>query len=93
MKDNQMDRDLTPDEIMKQWETLRKDILSYWDVVTGVLVPAIQQVMDAICAFVVQLQRVQLLTDLMQHWWMPDWLAYWLSDKWPERWLPELRFE
>jgi len=97
IKDNQMDRDLTDlthDEVMEQWEVLRQSIVSYyWGTLTEVSVLFIRQVVDAIHRFMTQLQRVQLLADLRQHWWMPDWFACLLIAKWPERWLPELRFE
>lgn len=93
MRGNRMDKDLTLDEAKEQWEVLRQSVLSYWEVITETFIPAIRQVMDAIHAFVVQLQRVQLCANLMRRWWIPDRLARWLSDKWPERWLPELRLE
>ena len=87
-----MDKDLTHDEVMEQWETLRQSILDCWEIITEVLVPVFRQSMDAICAFVVQLRRFQLQFDLVHRWRMSSRFAYWLSDKWPERWLPELRF-
>lgn len=55
--------------------------------------PVFRQVMDETYELVVQLRRFQLQFDLVHHWGMSNRFAYWLSDKWPERWLPELRFE
>ena len=94
-EDNQMDRDLTdltPDEIMERWEALRQRVVNCWEAMAEVLPPAFKQVVHVVRAFMVQLQRAQLGTSLAHHWWIPERFAYWLSDKWPERWLPELRF-
>lgn len=91
-----MDRDLTGlthDEVREQWEVFRQSILDLGEAIAEALVPVFQQVTDAIHELIIQLRRFQLQSDLVHHWRMPNCLAYWLSDKWPERWLPELRFE
>ena len=80
-------------EIVEQWEALHQSILDLGRAVTEVLTPMFQQVMDAVYLFAIQLRRVQLYISLTQRWRIPERPARWLSDKWPERWLPELRFE
>ena len=89
-----MNKDLTPDEVVEQWEVLHQRVADCWEVIAEALVPAFRRAMDAVCSFMVQLRRVQLYANLLTRWpWIPERLVHWLAAKWPERWLPELRFE
>lgn len=89
-----MDRDLTRDEIVEQWEALHQKLTDLGEVIAEALEPAFRRVIGAACSFMIQLRRVQLYANLLTRWpWIPERLAHWLSAKWPERWLPELRFE
>ena len=93
-----MDRDLTDltpdetDEIMKQWEVLRQRVVDCWEAIAEVMFPVMQNVMNQIVALIVWVRREQLYWSLTR-WRVPDRPARWVADKWPERWLPELRFE
>ena len=82
-------------ETLKQWKVLHQSLLDLGETIAEALAPVFQRVtgVDAIHSAVIQLRRVQMYADLTQRWRMLRCLAYWLSDKWPERWLPELRFE
>lgn len=88
-----MDRDLTLDEVIEQWEVVCQSLLDLGEAIAEALVPAFRRVTGTIYSFAIQLCRVQLYANLTQRWRIPHRFAHWLSAKWPERWLPELRFE
>ena len=57
------------------------------------LAPAFKDFLEQFRVFYVGLQRIQLELVLMRRWHIPNGIAYWFSQKCPERWLPELKPE
>ena len=84
-----MDRDLTPDEIVEQWEMLRRQVLGCAEAIAEIFTPLLGEVIDQVTIFVVRMRREQLYWSLTKRR-VPDRPARWIADKWPERWLPEL---
>lgn len=86
---------ITHDEIRKRQKVLRLGFLvcGLGEDMAEAMMPAFPQVANVAYSFVIPLRHIQLYADLLRRWWIPDRFAHWLSDKWPERWLPELRFE
>lgn len=79
-------------EFRAKAEELHQKLTDLGEAIAKALEPAFRRVTGAICSFMIQLCRVQMYADLTQRWRIPHRLAHWLSAKWPERWLPELRF-
>lgn len=50
-----------------------------------------RQFVEILLRIQVALRRIQLEVVLMRRWYVPNDMAYWLSHRWPKRWLPELR--
>jgi len=88
-----MDRDLTNlNEAMEQWEALRQSLLDLRETIAKFVVPAWEKMVVQIRVFIIWVRREQLYWSLTK-WKVPEQFARWLADKWPERWLPELKFD
>ena len=76
-----------------QIKELGDQIRAFVDTFIEALRPAFETFAEQLCVFYVGLQRIQLEIVLMRRWHIPNGIAYWFSQKCPERWLPELKPE
>ena len=84
-----VDWERSTDQIKK----LADQIKEWAAILMETLAPAFKDFLEQFRVFYVGLQRIQLELVLMRRWHIPNSIAYWFSQKCPERWLPELKPE